>query len=254
MSGQRMTAGADDERPTTGVDHERFWRVLDRFAGTLVDRFEVDDVLEALGTDIRDVLGVAGAGVMLGDDHGNLRFTSTSDGVLHELEGLQIELGEGPCLLAYRTAEVVIAADLRDDERFREFGPQAVDAGMAAVYSFPMHMEGDVFGALNLYSREPGEFTDDQVEVGRTFADVATSYLANARDSEQQELLTKQLQQALNSRVVIEQAKGYVVALTGLELQNVVRAHQIVCTRTPDEGTGHRSRAPPRRSDDRRPA
>lgn len=226
------SVGHDTDLPRSGVDHRGFWQVLERFAGTLVDR-ELDDVLEQLGADVRRVLNVAGAGVMLGDDEGNLHFTSTSDGVLHELEGLQIELNEGPCLMAYRNEEIVLATDLSGDERFRKFGPRAIEAGMAAVFSFPMHIEDKVIGALNMYRGEAGEFTEDQIEVGGTFADIATTYLANARDSEQQELLTKQLQHALNSRVVIEQAKGYVSALTSMELpdafeliRSYARSHQ----------------------------
>lgn len=230
--------GTDDvlttDPPTSGLNHRALWKVLERFAGTLVDRYQLDDVLDMLGEHICQVLGVAGAGVMLGDDQGNLRFTSTSGGVLNQLEQLQIELDEGPCLLAFRKAGTVLAPDLRSDGRFPQFGPRAVDAGMAAVYSFPMHIDGTVFGALNLFAGEPGEFTDDQIEVGRVFADVATCYLMNARDIEQKDLLTKQLQQALRDRVVIEQAKGYLTAVLKIQpedafelIRGYARRHQI---------------------------
>ncbi|HSK91344.1 MAG TPA: GAF and ANTAR domain-containing protein [Euzebyales bacterium] len=211
---------APEEAPSDGVDHRAFWKVLERFAGTLVDRYELDEVLETLGGHMRRVLGVAGAGVMLADDDNHLRCTSTSDGVLKELEALQIELDEGPCLLAYRSAEIVLAEDLRGDERFPRFGPRAVGAGMSAVYSFPMHLDRTVFGALNLYRGEPGPFTEDQIEVGETFANVATCYLTNARDVEHKDLLTQQLQQALDSRVVIEQAKGYVAAVLQIDVRD----------------------------------
>lgn len=217
----RAVAGDDarsGEQPTSGVDHRGFWKVLERFAGTLVDRFELDDVLVRLGGDMTYVLDVAGAGVMLADDAGRLRFVTTSDEVLRMLEALQIELDEGPCLLAYRSSDIVLAEDLRDDERFPAFAPRALDAGMASVYSFPMRLDRQVIGALNLYNDAPGQFTSDQVEVGQVFADVATSYLVNARDIEQKDLLSAQLQHALNSRVLIEQAKGFVVARTGVEM------------------------------------
>ena len=225
---------AATDQPSRGVDHRGFWKVLERFAGTLVDRFELDDVLAQLGADMTYVLDVAGAGIMLADDAGSLRFVSTSDQVLDTLETLQIELDEGPCLLAYRRGEVVIAGDLENDERFPAFGPRAYKAGMASVYSFPMRLDQQVIGALNLYSAEPGDFTADQMEVGQVFADVATSYLMNARDIEQKDVLTKQLQHALSSRVLIEQAKGFVVARTGLEMPDAfelirgyARRHQI---------------------------
>jgi GAF domain-containing protein len=225
---------ADDVREPRGVDHRGFWRVLERFAGTLVDRYELDDVLEQLGVDIAEVLDVAGAGVMLADEQGSLRFCSTNNEVLRKLEELQIDLNEGPCLLAYRSGEIVLAEDLRDDPRFPSFGPRAVNVGMGAVYSFPMRLDQQVIGALNLYAETARAFTTDQVEVGGVFADVGTMYLLNARDIAQRDLLTRQLQHALDSRVLIEQAKGYVAALAGIEpaeafelIRGYARSHQI---------------------------
>ena len=225
---------AQDASGPRGVDHRGFWRVLERFAGTLVDRYELDDVLEQLGVDIADVLDVAGAGVMLADESGSLRFCSTNSEVLSKLEALQIDLDEGPCLLAYRSGEIVLAEDLRDDPRFPNFGPRAVEAGMAAVYSFPMRLDRQVIGALNLYAETARPFTHDQIEVGGVFADVGTMYLLNARDIAQRDLLTRQLQHALDSRVLIEQAKGYVAALRGIEpaeafefIRGYARNHQV---------------------------
>jgi GAF domain-containing protein len=221
-------------REPRGVDHRGFWRVLERFAGTLVDRYNLDDVLEQLGVDITEVLDVAGAGIMLADESGSLRFCSTSNEVLRKLEKLQIDLDEGPCLLAYRSGEIVLAEDLRDDPRFPSFGTRAVEVGMAAVYSFPMRLDQQVIGALNLYAETAHAFSPDQIEVGGVFADVGTMYLLNARDIAQRDLLTSQLQHALDSRVLIEQAKGYVAALAGIDpaeafelIRGYARNHQI---------------------------
>lgn len=238
--GRRMTQAVGsgnatrDERGPRGVDHRGFWRVLERFAGTLVDRYELDDVLEQLGVDIAEVLDVAGAGVMLADESGSLRFCSTNNEVLRKLEGLQIDLDEGPCLLAYRSGEIVLAEDLRDDPRFPAFGPRAIEVGMAAVYSFPMRLDQQVIGALNLYAETARAFSHDQIEVGGVFADIGTMYLLNARDIAQRDLLTTQLQHALDSRVLIEQAKGYVAALAGVDpadafemIRGYARRHQV---------------------------
>lgn len=197
------------------IDERAVRDVLVRFAGTLVKHYVLDDVMDRLGQDIRAIVDVAGAGIMLRDDAGNLRFTSTSDARLAALESLQIELGEGPCLLACEEGRVVIARDLRADDRFPLFGPKAVAAGMAAVYSFPMAIDGQIIGAANLYRDEPGELDAAQIEIGQTLAHVATTYLLHARDLEQRELITSQLQQALNSRAVIEQAKGFVAHALG---------------------------------------
>jgi GAF domain-containing protein len=226
---EQMAHPGDD-----GVDHRAFWKVLERLAGTLVHRYELHDVLEALGAQIDEVLGVAGTGVMLEDEQGNLRFVSTSDRVLAELERLQIELDEGPCLFAFRSGAVVVAEDLRTDHRFPRFGPQAEAAGMAAVYSFPMAVDDTVFGALNLYSAQPGSLTGQQIEVGSTLADIATCYLMNARDMERSKRLANELQHALHSRVVIEQAKGYIAATLKVDPEDAFeliraysRRHQI---------------------------
>lgn len=191
--------------------------VLRRFAGTLVGEYELDDVLSQLGEDVASVLGVAGAGVMLSDAEGQLRFVSTSDPVLDRLEKLQIEWDEGPCLLAYRTSSPVIAADLAVDDRFPSFGPKAVEEGMSAVWSFPMHLNGTTIGALNLYAEQPSDLDEDALSLGRTFADVATIYVVHARDIAEHEELTAGLQKALDTRIVIEQAKGFLVAHRGLD-------------------------------------
>lgn len=219
------------------IDHEAMWGVLRRFADTLVKRYELDDVLVRLGQDVVEVLGVAGAGVMLERADGTLRFISTSDPVLKELEALQLEYDEGPCLLAYRTGTQVIAADLEGDTRFERFAQRALEAGMRAVYSFPMRIDDMVFGALNLYDTEPGQESVPTLRwlaVGQTFADVATSYLANARDLAQKDLLSSQLTEALDRRVVIEQAKGFVMSRLGVDSQEAfetirryARAHRI---------------------------
>ena len=208
--------------------------VLRRFAGTLVGEYELDDVLSTLGGDIAQTLGCAGAGAMLGDHEGHLRFVSTSDPVLDRLEKLQIEWGEGPCLLAYRTGETVIAPDLSSDARFPSFGPQAVEEGMRAVYSFPMHLQGTTIGALNLYTDQTGELSEEHVALGRTFADVATIYVVHARDLADPQELTAGLQKALDTRIIVEQAKGFLVARNRIEpraafdlMRRYARSHSI---------------------------
>lgn len=199
------------------VDHERLSRILKDFAATLVGIYDLDQVLSELGKDISAVVGVAGAGVMVEADDGDLHFVSASDGVLKELERLQIEHDEGPCLLAFRTGEIVISSDLEEDERFPEFSPRAIEAGMRSVYSFPLAFGDDVVGALNLYDDEPGDLEGERLEAGRTLADVATIYLLHSREVEADKQLSAQLQQALGSRVPIEQAKGFVAARRGVD-------------------------------------
>jgi transcriptional regulator with GAF, ATPase, and Fis domain len=194
------------------IDEGAALTLLVKFAKTLVRRYDLDDVLTDLAADLRNALDVAGAGVMLADEHNHLRFVSSSDETLKCLEDLQIELDEGPCLRAYRTATRVMAIDLRDDPEFPRFGPAAVDAGMVAVFSYPLEYEEQVFGALNLYRHEPGRLDERQEELGAAFSDIATLYLMHGSDDERREELNRQLQGALDSRVAIEQAKGFVAA------------------------------------------
>lgn len=193
------------------IDNEAMVTLLSRFAGTLVGQFSLDEVLAQLGVDMRKVLDVQGAGVMVGDDDDNLHFITTSGGTLAELERLQLELEEGPCLLAYQTGQHIEVPDLSDDPRFPRFGSKAIQAGLLAVYSFPMTIDGDVIGATNLYRNEPGRLTPVQREAGQTLAFVATSYVRNARDSADRDLMTKGLQDALSNRAHLEQAKGYLM-------------------------------------------
>ena len=195
------------------VDDGAAFALLQRFARTLVHQYNLDEVLSDLASELKEVLDVAGAGVMLADDNRDLRFVSSSDDTLKHLEDLQIELDEGPCLRAYRRVERVMAPDLRDDERFPRFGPRAVEAGMLAVFSYPLQYEEQVFGALNLYRKEPGSLDERREELGAAFSDVSTLYLMHGSDDERREQLNIQLQGALDSRVIIEQAKGFIAAM-----------------------------------------
>lgn len=199
------------------IDQVGLHDVFMRFAQTLARGYRLDTVIVQLAGDICRTLGVAGAGVMIEDERGHLRFMSTSDETLQMLEKLQVQLGEGPCLLAYQTAQPVVAGDLENDPRFVRFGPLAVLAGMRAVYSFPMVHDDLAIGAINLYREEPGALTDDQMTVGAAFAHVATAFIVHARRDDQSALLNTQLQHALDSRVVIEQAKGFVMARRGVD-------------------------------------
>ncbi|HVM00374.1 MAG TPA: GAF and ANTAR domain-containing protein [Egibacteraceae bacterium] len=192
------------------VDHQRLAGVLVAFARNLVGDYDIDVMLDALCREVAAALPVTAAGVMIADEGGNLRFVAASDDLVREIESLQIELGEGPCLHAYMTGEQVVEEDLEVGSRFPRFAPRAVKAGLRGVYSFPMRLhDGDQHvGALNFYTAGPGDFGDEDREAGQILADVATSYILNARAFEHSVRLTGQLQHALDTRVVVEQAKG----------------------------------------------
>ena len=125
------------------------------------------------------------------------------------MEHSQEEHQEGPCRDAYETGEVVRVTDVRQESaRWPDYSATATRLGVAGVAGIPMRDGDEVIGALNIYSREPREWSDADIAVAVVLADVATSYVLNAAKLHDQEQLSQQLQQALDSRVVIEQAKG----------------------------------------------
>ncbi|HUH08893.1 MAG TPA: GAF and ANTAR domain-containing protein [Egibacteraceae bacterium] len=201
------------------VDKDKLADLLIDFAGTLVADYEVDAKLSALCERICGVVPVSGAGVMLEDEDGDLRFVAASDEVVRAIEGLQIEFGEGPCLHAYMTGQQVVVPDLQASDWFPNFTPRAVAAGLIGVYSFPMAMGEERVGALNLYTGEIGEIGEDDSSAGQVLADIATTYILNARAFRESSRLSAQLQHALDSRVVIEQAKGRLAEQLGVSPQ-----------------------------------
>lgn len=163
------------------VQEQRLSELLVEFAHTLATDYSTQGILDHLTTRILEVVPVTGAGVMLMGRDTDMHFASASDDVLLQIESLQIELGEGPCLEAYRTGQRVLVPDLNVDERFRRFSPRAVEKGLAAVFSFPMRVDGGRIGAADLYLDEPGMLSEADATAGQILADVAAAYIVNAR-------------------------------------------------------------------------
>ncbi|PZS29955.1 MAG: hypothetical protein DLM59_11920 [Pseudonocardiales bacterium] len=181
VNGSRSEYGRFSDCEAAVADDRRLAEVLIEFAHTLVGDFSIQSILDRLVQRITTIVPVTGAGVLLMRADGDLHFVAASDDVLLRVEPLQVEFGEGPCIEAWRTGKQVLVADLGTDERFPQFSPRAREAGLGAVFSFPMTVEGNRIGALDVYLREPGKLAPQDVVATQVLADVAASYVSNSR-------------------------------------------------------------------------
>lgn len=186
-------------------------------ADTLVDEFDLLDFLQNLTDKAAAVSGADAAGLMLVDAGGTLRFMVASNDAGKALELFQLQHAEGPCVDCYRMRTPVVNADLRHaEDRWPRFAPAALAAGFQSVHAFPLRLRNDSIGALNLFGRQDVAFQDDEVRVVQALADIATIGLLQERGIARADELAQQLQGALNSRILVEQAKGALAQREGI--------------------------------------
>ncbi|WP_116953441.1 ANTAR domain-containing protein [Jiangella endophytica] len=179
-------------------------------ADTLVDDYDVLGFLDLLADRVVELLDVDACGVVLVDHHGTLNLVAASTEETRLLELSQLQNSEGPCLDAFRTGRAMSLDDLSvdGDGRWPQFAPAARDAGFAAVHALPMRLREAVIGAMNLFSTRTGRLADESLALGQAMADVATIGILHERTIKHQEVVVGQLQSALDSRILVEQAKG----------------------------------------------
>jgi GAF domain-containing protein len=204
----------------TALSTDRVARVFVEVADTLVDEFELIEFFHTLTTRIADLLDASPVGLLIADQRGRLEFVAASDENLTQLELFQAQNEEGPCLDAYRTGRPVVNEDLgQATSRWPSFAPRAVAAGFRSVHAFPMRLRSERIGALNVFSGSVGgRLTDSDIKVVQALADVASIGLLQERAIRRGEILTEQLQGALNSRIIIEQAKGALAQTRGISV------------------------------------
>jgi len=198
-------------------------------ADTLVDDFDVIDFLHTTAQRCVQLLAVDAAGVMLADQRGRLQATAASSENARLLELFELQTDTGPCLDAFRTGAPVVNADLQaGTERWPQFAEAARLTGFVSVHALPMRLRSTVIGVLNLFCAHPGPLGDADIRTGQALADIATIGILAQRHLRQAELLATQLQHALTSRVVIEQAKGVMAERLGIGVEAafaLLRAH-----------------------------
>ena len=217
---------------TTGEPMQREALLSQTFvelADTLVSDFDVVELLTLVVDRCVEVLDVDAAGLMLLAPEGDLRVMASSSDAMRLLELFELQTAEGPCLDCYRTGQPVVNQDLATvNGRWPRFAPEALEAGFHSVHALPLRVRGRIIGALNLFHAEQGEIDEVDVAVAQAFADVASIAILQYRAAREAQVLNEQLNQALNSRVVIEQAKGMIAERKDLNMEeafSVLRNH-----------------------------
>jgi GAF domain-containing protein len=165
------------------------------------------------------VLDVDAAGIMLAAPDGGLRVMASSSEGMRVLELFELQSEQGPCLDCYRTGQPVVHQDLSAaDGRWPRFAVEALEAGFRSAGALPMRLRGHLIGALNLFYDKPGGMKQADIDAAQALADVATIAILQHRAAIDAQVLNAQLNHALQSRVVIEQAKGVIAERGGLDM------------------------------------
>jgi GAF domain-containing protein len=197
-------------------------------ADTLVADYDVIDVLHQLTVDCVELLRVDAAGLLLSDQRGTLQIAAASTERARVVELFQLQSDEGPCLDCFRTSRAVAAPDLREMTDWPRFIAHTLQTGYRSVHALPMRLRSETIGALNLFRVDPGALTAEELRIAQALADVATIGILQERAIRRREVIAEQLQVALNSRVIIEQAKGVLAERGQLDMERafeLIRGH-----------------------------
>jgi GAF domain-containing protein len=219
-------------------ESQRLARVFVELADTLIEDFDVVDFMQTLTDRCVELLGADAAGLMLTDQRGGLQLMAATLERARVLEVFELQVQEGPCLECFTTGLPITNVELAEaTRRWPVFTPAAVEVGFGATHALPMRLRGRVIGALNLFTDQPVHLSGTDLGVGQAMADVATIGLLHQQNTREQTVLSEQLQTALNSRVLVEQAKGALAARNDIsvgdafiKLRTYARSHQLSLT------------------------
>jgi GAF domain-containing protein len=214
----------------TTLSTRRLARIFVEVSDTLVDEFDLLDFLHMITLRIAELADASVVGLVLADEHNILHFMAASREDARLLELFQLQNDEGPCLDAFHTGTAVVNTDLREDaQRWPLFAPHATQAGFRSVHAFPLRVRAQVIGALNVFGADDGaRLEEEDIALVQALVDMASIAILQERTIRQRQLLTEQLQIALNSRIVIEQAKGAVAQAVGVSVDEafiMIRSH-----------------------------
>ncbi|HEY2203989.1 MAG TPA: GAF and ANTAR domain-containing protein [Pseudonocardia sp.] len=200
-----------------------------QLADTWAADYDVIDRLAGLSHDCVALFNVDAAGLLLADGRGAPRVVASSTEDARLVEMFELQADEGPCLDCLRTSTAVLTADLEQArDRWPRFVPRTLAAGFHAVHAVPLRLREDTVGALNMFTVAPGDLPRADLHTAQALADVAAIGILRERAIRTQQTVTVQLQAALNSRVIIEQAKGILAERGNLDMAEaftLLRAH-----------------------------
>lgn len=189
-------------------------------ADSLVNDFDVIELLTMLADRCVSVLDVSAAGLMLAGPDGNLRVIASSSEQMRLLELFELQNDQGPCLESFQSGEAVTHRDLATaTTRWPKFAGEAIAAGFRSVHALPMRLRGNVIGALNLFHTESAGIDDEALRAARALADIATIAILQYRATIRSHELIDQLNTALNTRILIEQAKGIIAERQHVDME-----------------------------------
>ena len=190
-------------------DARRMAQVFVELADTVLDTFDVIEFLDNLTERCVELLDADAAGLMLTDQRGRLNLMAATVQRARVLGLFELQVQEGPCLECFHTGRAITNVHLDEShERWPKFNPAAVESGFGAAHALPMRLRGQVIGALNLLTQDQRPLSLTDLAIGQAMADLATIGLLHQRNAYDQTILSEQLHTALNSRVLVEQAKG----------------------------------------------
>ena len=200
------------------IEITREGQLVDAFAtlaDTLVADYDAVDLLQTLVENCRDLLDVTAAGILLADASGSLEVVASTSEASRLVEVMQLSAQAGPCIDCFTSGATVSVPDIsQSPPKWNRFRESAAEQGFASVFALPMRLRETTVGALNLLRAETGELNERDVRAAQALADVATIGILHARSLSESDAVRDQLQRALSSRIVIEQAKG-VLSQTG---------------------------------------
>ena len=210
------------------AEKSRETRIAEAFvavADTLIDDYDMIELLDMLVTTCAELLAVDAGGILLVDADGQLQVLASTSEQADLVEVMQLNAGSGPCVACFTDGVPVTVGDIRvASDQWPEFRDAALAQGFRSVHATPLRLRGQVIGAMNLFSTEIGELNAQDISVAQALADVATIGILQERSIRESHVLTSQLHRARESRVLIEQAKGVLAALGDIDMDAAFRA------------------------------